>query len=77
MTTIPNCPQPETPIRERAWTDAQIEAMQRDAARYQWLRISACEVSWNEWCSYSPGYSADGPEELDAAIDAAMQGATP
>ena len=23
MTTIPNCPQPETPIRERAWTEVQ------------------------------------------------------
>jgi len=22
-TPIPNCPQPETPIRERAWTDGQ------------------------------------------------------
>lgn len=22
---IPNCPQPETPIRDRAWTDEQIK----------------------------------------------------
>lgn len=25
---IPNCPQPETPIRDRAWTDEQLEAIQ-------------------------------------------------
>ena len=29
---IPNCPQPETPIRERAWTDAQITAAARALA---------------------------------------------
>ena len=28
----PNCPQPETPIRERAWTDAQITAAARALA---------------------------------------------
>jgi len=45
----------------------------RDAERYRWLRVSACEIAWNEWCSYSPGYSAGGPEELDQAIDAAIK----
>jgi len=36
---IKDCPQPETPIRERAWTDEQkVEAMRKDAARYRWLR---------------------------------------
>ncbi len=33
MTTpIPDCPQPETPIRERAWTDGQRLARLRELA---------------------------------------------
>lgn len=51
---------------------AQSVDVEKDASRYRWLRISACEIAWNEWCSYAPGYTADGPEELDAAIDAAL-----
>lgn len=43
-----------------------------DARRYRWLRISAKNVEWNDWVSYSPGYSHNGPEILDAAIDAAV-----
>lgn len=31
-TTIPDCPQPETPIRERAWTDGQRLARLRELA---------------------------------------------
>lgn len=49
-----------------------MEQLRRDARRYRWLRISAFEIAWNEWCSYSPGYAANGPEELDSAIDNAM-----
>lgn len=53
---------------------AEVGGDAEDAARYRWLRISACEIAWNEWCSYAPGYSANGPEELDQAIDAARKG---
>lgn len=31
-TPIPNCPQPETPLRERAWTDGQRLARLRELA---------------------------------------------
>ena len=29
--SISDCPQPETPIRERAWTDEQLTALHREA----------------------------------------------
>ena len=32
---IPDCPQPETPIRERAWSDAQQADMHRECVRGQ------------------------------------------
>ena len=42
MTTpIPNCPQPETPIRERAWTDEQkTEAMRTQFEA--WAGMDTC-----------------------------------
>jgi hypothetical protein len=77
---IPNCPQPETPIRERAWTDAQIEALRKDAERYRWLRNTghpdhesgiAVSIEWtNSWGKSCASYPYGA--ELDAAIDDAI-----
>lgn len=72
--TAPNSTTPDT---RGAWTDAQIEAFRKDAARYRWLRTSA-DISWNGWVTYQnlAAYEFERAE-MDAAIDAAMQGATP
>ena len=66
--TAPNSPTPDT---RGAWTDAQIEAMRKDAARYRWLRNQATDGFMG-----TPRYGSlncDEPEsEWDAWIDSAM-----
>lgn len=65
MTTpIPNCPQPETPIRDRAWTDEQIEAK--------------CAEALRKYRADCPDAKIDGAD-FDAGFFAAFEtiGATP
>ena len=71
-----SCPQPETPLRERAWTDEQIEAMRKDAARYRWLRDALYQenIAVGEAELVLRVYGACPSIEQ---FDAAMQGATP
>ena len=54
---------------------AEVDALRKDAERYRHLRATALEVSWCVQVSFSPGYSANGPAELDAEVDRQMQGA--
>lgn len=73
---IPNCPQPETPIRERAWTDGQIEAMHKDAERYRAMRRAAL-TNDDAFLDSFPGDDYVPTEaEFDAAIDNAMAATT-
>ncbi|HBO4748900.1 TPA: hypothetical protein L4V19_002006 [Pseudomonas aeruginosa] len=62
---------------------AEVEHLRKDAARYRWLRRKACIIATNDGAEFRmvnlPGatYIAPAPEiELDAAIDAALEGAT-
>lgn len=48
---------------------AYVESLERDAARYRWLRDPS-NANRDEWNSFGP-YSS--PQEIDAAIDAAME----
>ena len=52
-------------------TDAELEALRRDAERYRWLR----ERAWFQF-EFNGRYEDSGEtlQELDAAIDAAMKG---
>ena len=52
-----------------------LRGLRKDAERYRRLRKSALEVAWCEQVSFSPGYSENGPAELDAEIDRQMNGA--
>ena len=66
---IPNCPQPETPIRERVWSDAQItraaRALCKDAS-------DVCGVdNEDNWKFYSEDFRKQAVIALTAA------GATP
>ena len=75
---VEGCPLEEKPIRERAWTDKQIEAMRKDAERLEVAedqlltlvnaikRAGGDPLKWSDWT----------PSEREA-IDTAMQGATP
>lgn len=73
-TTIPNCPQEDKPIRDRAWTDEQ---------RWQMLRRFFAEendVFMNALQNDTPSHPTEA--QLDAACDAAINaaiaaGATP
>lgn len=38
---------------------------------YAWRRKSAMHISWNDWVSYSPGYTLSDAWLMDAAIDVA------
>jgi hypothetical protein len=61
--------------------DAEVEALRKDAERYRWLREADPDAgpavlqhemnSWGKWF-----YVSINQEALDAAIDAAMKGAT-
>ena len=61
-----------------------IETLEKDAARYRWLRHSAWYVGPEpsaEYCAFIEytdynGCDSDGNPALDEAIDAAMQGET-
>ena len=57
----------EIPSR-RAALVAEIERVERDAARYRWLRDprNANRDEWNDFGPYST------PQQIDAAIDAAI-----
>ena len=57
---IPNCPQPETPIREMAWTDAQ------KASRVMTGVMAECDFASNTiTLKMDPGYfAAAGQYEL-------------
>ncbi|WP_395119679.1 hypothetical protein ACFCQI_01815 [Rhodanobacter sp. FW102-FHT14D06] len=62
---IPNCPQPETPIRERAWSDAQItraaRALCKDAS-------DVCGVdNEDNWKFYSEDFRKQAVIALTAA----------
>lgn len=46
---IPNCPQGETPIRDRAWTEGQRLADVRERA--QVLLDALDETYWSSWQS--------------------------
>lgn len=48
---------------------AYVDSLEKDAARYRWLRDPA-NANRDEWNSFGP-YSS--PQEIDAAIDAAME----
>jgi hypothetical protein len=56
------------------------EALQRDAARYRWLRDCAGRVDWAEHNPTRSGimqvvsHCRIGPQGMDAAIDAALKG---
>ena len=71
---IPNCPQPETPIRERAWTDEQ---------RWQMFRHHLATENDTFMDVFQDGIPAHPTEAqinatCDAAINAAIAaGATP
>lgn len=55
-----------------------VEELERDAARYRWLRDSKIEDDAQEWICVGlfdiGGVSEIDGAELDAAIDAAMNG---
>lgn len=56
---------------------AENDALREDAERYQWLRSSATGDStlWDAVTDYGGQYSMKCMDELDEAIDAAMQSA--
>lgn len=53
---IKDCPQPETPIRERAWTDEQLAGISFTGKR----------------CSYRCRYYCDGPVLATCGLDGQM-----
>jgi hypothetical protein len=64
---IPNCPQPETPIRERAWTDAQ---------RWQMFRHYLATENDTFMNVFQDGMPSRPTEaQLDATCDAAINSA--
>jgi hypothetical protein len=68
-TPIPDCPQPETPIRDRAWTDGQKLADVRERAKA--LLDALDETYWSSWQSTA---KFSGPMESLREI---LNGATP
>ena len=69
-TPIPNCPQPETPIRERAWTDGQITAAARALCNRS---AEVCNVDpQDNWNLYANEFIEDAKAALNA-----INGATP
>jgi hypothetical protein len=66
--TIPNCPQSDTPIRDRAWTEEQIDAMTACAVDSFNRSVNArsCDFDLNE-C---------GNEELTWLLRRALVAAT-
>jgi hypothetical protein len=54
---------------------ARLEAAERDARRYRWLR-EQCDQNIGFWwavCPPAPSAAITSPDELDAAIDAAIE----
>lgn len=51
----------------------QLEAAKKDAERYQWLREDAAKLNYCVVCGYD-GLANRVGEELDSAIDEAMEG---
>lgn len=76
---IPNCPQEDKPIRERAYTPEQIETMHKDAERYRAMRRAAL-TNDDAFIDSFPDNGTPTEAEFDAAVDhavAATTGATP
>ena len=59
--------------------EARLAALERDAARYRWLRehVTDTHANYRDVNGHLQGFDFDceGDVELDAAIDAAMKGA--
>lgn len=69
-TPIPNCPQPETPIRDRAWTDEQITAAARALCKDA---SEECNVNFDDnWKTYGELF-----RDQVLIVMAAVNGATP
>lgn len=72
-TPIPNCPQPETPIRDRAWTDEQRHAMFKYTADEVRTRFETW-TSAQPWFKATIGFGRSGDEYADPCINSRWQG---
>jgi hypothetical protein len=68
---------PEDVAKARAALEAEIDRVCKDAERYQWLRerdLPWSHKSYPQSMVVTRWSSGHSPDEIDAAIDAAMQG---